>query len=551
MLEKNIYPNTSSKITWFSFNKVDPNIFYLCVFFVAIGSLILKVDEFNYFLGKFIWAEDGTVFLSKAQSLGLRAIIEPYAGYLHLYPRLVAQLSVFFDLLYRPLVILSGWLLAYLFMVFMFSKIAKRVGFSSVSVIFLIILVTCQPHYGENFFNLTNSQWMLGTALSLWTLTPGEDMRRRPFLKALLLILLSLTGPFSIILIPLLLLKLVVLKDWNINKLMYCIVFLGAVIQALFLSLSFREASIGTISVSPWDWFLSFFQILMFGANTINLLLLSIVFWTVLASSFVYKLIKKQDINKNLFMPTLLLAAALIFILAAQYSHKHNPLAVVALGGGNRYSWIPYALIFFVALWSTSSLRFVKILITLLMVAICIDNFHKVSSPNLQFESFAKFSKQHEVVIPIPPQMQAFPGWHIHGSPKKNDSPITGQILELGEEQFSFNELSSTPSKGELLLQANGNDPYLYFNHPINCPGSTDIGIEIHILRKTEGWIQLFWSESNSFVETNSLKRWYPENEIRAQFAFPSNGDSTFIRIDPINHSGSINIKEIKFFCLR
>jgi len=551
MLEKNIYSYIQPKTIWLAFNKTNSNLFYLCVFLVAVGSLILKLDEFDYFLGKFIWAEDGTVFLSKAQSLGLSAIIEPYAGYLHLYPRLVAHLSLFFDLLYRPLVILAGWLIAYFFMVFTFSRIAKRVGFSSTLTTFLIVIVTLQPHYGENFFNITNSQWLLGAALSLWTLTPNEDMRHRPFLKALLLILLSLTGPFSIILIPLLLIKLIFIKDWNANKLMYCIVFLGGVIQALFLSLSFREASLGIISLSPWDWFLSFFQILMFGANTIGLLLLAIMFWVVLGSSFVYKLVKKQYFSKDFFMPALLLTAALVFILAAQYSHKHNPLAVVALEGGNRYSWIPYALIFFVALWLTLSLRFAKILITILMGAICNYNFHRISSPNLQFESFAKFSKQHEVIIPIPPQMQAFPGWHINGAPKENSSLPTGQALTLEEGQLSFNELSSTPSNGELLLQSYGNDPYLSFNNPINCSDSTDIGIEIHMLRENEDWIQVFWSESNAYIEANSLKRWYPANEIRAQFAFPSKGTPSFIRIDPMTHAGSLHIKEIKFFCLK
>jgi len=551
MLEKNIYPYTPPKTIWFSFNKTNQKFFYLYVFFVAIGSLILKIDELNYFLGKFIWAEDGTIFLSKAQSLGLRAIIEPYAGYLHLYPRLVAHLSLFFDLLYRPLVILFGWLIAYFLMVFTFAKIAKRVGFSSVSVTVLIIMVTLQPHYGENFFNITNSQWMLGAVLSLWALAPGENMHRSPLLKALLLILLCLTGPFSIILIPLLLVKLILMRDWNTNKLMYSIVFFGGATQALFLSFSFREASIGTASSSPWDWFLSFSQILMFGANTISLLLLAIAFWAVLGSSFVYILVKKQDMSKALLMPALLLTAALTFILAAQYSHKHNPLAVVALGGGNRYSWVPYSLIFFVALWSTLSLRFAKILIALLLLAICNYNFHRVSSPNLQFESFAKFSKQHEVIIPIPPQIQAFPGWHLNAAPKKAIPLSTGQIVELEESHFSFNELSSTPSNEELLLQANGNDPYLSFNNPVNCSGSTDIGVEIHMLRENEDWIQVFWSESKAFIETNSLKRWYPANEIRAQFAFPSKGTPSFIRIDPMTHPGSLRIKEIKFFCLK
>lgn len=41
-----------------------------------------------------MWAEDGTIFLEDAASHGPRSLLEPYAGYLHFLPRVLAQLVV-------------------------------------------------------------------------------------------------------------------------------------------------------------------------------------------------------------------------------------------------------------------------------------------------------------------------------------------------------------------------------------------------------------------------------------------------------------------------
>lgn len=44
-------------------------------------------------IAQYLWAEDGSIFINQAHTLGLAALWQPYAGYLHLYPRLVALLA--------------------------------------------------------------------------------------------------------------------------------------------------------------------------------------------------------------------------------------------------------------------------------------------------------------------------------------------------------------------------------------------------------------------------------------------------------------------------
>ena len=37
-----------------------------------------------------LWAEDGSIFLTQDEQMGIRAWVEPYNGYLHILPRLIA-----------------------------------------------------------------------------------------------------------------------------------------------------------------------------------------------------------------------------------------------------------------------------------------------------------------------------------------------------------------------------------------------------------------------------------------------------------------------------
>jgi hypothetical protein len=40
-----------------------------------------------------LWAEDGSIFLTQDEQMGVRAWWEPYNGYLHLLPRLIAWIA--------------------------------------------------------------------------------------------------------------------------------------------------------------------------------------------------------------------------------------------------------------------------------------------------------------------------------------------------------------------------------------------------------------------------------------------------------------------------
>ena len=225
--------------------------------------------------------------------MGISSIWSPYQGYSHVYPRLIAFVANYFELIHRPLIMLAGWFMAYIFMFFVLIRKANNLGIGFSSSLFLVILVSLQPNYGENFFNITNSQSLLGATCQCLHLQANESFRLSTA-RFVLLLLLGLTGPFSIILVPVLFLKAIVLKDLKKNSWIYLVMLGCAAVQTLVIINSGRAAPEG-ISTAPWDWFISFFQIALFGANSLSAMGAALLFWVLL----IFVIYDKQNFNEE------------------------------------------------------------------------------------------------------------------------------------------------------------------------------------------------------------------------------------------------------------
>lgn len=523
--------------------------FYLFFVLVGLVALLPRIDSLDFFYGKYLWAEDGNVFLNQASDLGAAAILTPYAGYLHVYPRLIAAASQSFDLIHQPTALLAGWFGAYFILL---HSLLRSVFFQKKHISYLALLpvfMALQPNYGEVFFNITNSQWLLGAALCLYAIADSEIYRSSSIRLALLFIL-SLTGPFSVVLIPILIVKLILRKDWLECKPIYLTIFLGSIIQLATLLSSDRVKS-GAINSNSWEWVVSFLKILFFGANDTLTFLSAFSIWAILLYLISSNIYKERGVNTHTQIALMLLITAFLLIVAGLFSHKANPSAIVALGGGNRYTWVPYVLILTSVTFLINSRKLLGALFCSFFAFICYANFHKALSPNLQFESFAKFSKIDNVVIPINPQWPTYPGWHVAANRLKN-SLISARVeIALSPESVSFSGIDANFSIESVEVHATNADPIIFLLNEISCPGYSHAGLNIHLNRVAEGWLQLFWSATKNYNEIQSLRRWYPSGEIKAQFAFPLNDGKTHIRFDPMENVGSAEIKKIEFHCLK
>jgi hypothetical protein len=148
-------------------------------------------------------AEDAFVFFSGSRSAGWQAIGIPYAGYLHVLPRLFAAATTGLDPAIIPLVYSLWALLMWLGVAALcFHPRLKGTAGWALAVLFAFV-----PHTGEVLMSLTNIQWVTAFALVLWIVA---DDPLTPFGLALTcggLVVCGLSGPFVFFLVPVFLIR--------------------------------------------------------------------------------------------------------------------------------------------------------------------------------------------------------------------------------------------------------------------------------------------------------------------------------------------------------
>jgi hypothetical protein len=144
------------------------------------------------------WAEDG-MFYVDALVRGGGSLLLPYAGYLHLGPRLTALLAAGFDPLWAPGIftaVASAVLLGVLSLVLSERlPVAGRPWFA--------LAVVLVPDAREVFFNVTNLQWVLALGLVVLLLLPDPRTPAARVGDTLLALFGGLSGPFSLLFAPL------------------------------------------------------------------------------------------------------------------------------------------------------------------------------------------------------------------------------------------------------------------------------------------------------------------------------------------------------------
>lgn len=195
--------------------------------------IILFLHTPDVFINKMLFAEDGVIFFNQAQQYGVSSLLIPYAGYSHLILRLIALVASFFPVTIIPYIYLLFVTVLQFSTVFFTYKILKLQSYKYGLIIALFPLLV--PAGCEVYCNLTNLQWPLAFLTALSVACNWKNINK--YLLCTGLFLLALTGPFSVILIPVVILRMFVFKDIKINLFAYLSYFTGTFIQ-LFVLLS-------------------------------------------------------------------------------------------------------------------------------------------------------------------------------------------------------------------------------------------------------------------------------------------------------------------------
>ncbi|MDX2345356.1 MAG: hypothetical protein QNK11_00580 [Legionella sp.] len=522
---------------------------------LSVISTIPPLDS-QFWTGKYLWAEDGPVFANKAYALGFYSLWETHAGYIHLYPRIIAYLASFFPLLYLPYIYLFAWYAIFFAMIFMIILMCREYKINLIVTICLVLLIPFQPAGNESFFNLVNSQWLCGVFLPLFVYFYQNKAVKKQVFGYVGLFIACFTGPFSAFLLPVMFLYAAFKKGLKNNPLLYLIVFLGGVTQSVLILTDARVPLGFSHDVSAWGEAFNVF--LLFGAKTASEYSVVYLFWGLIVFSALLRLLHKNHSEKDKFCFFLMLYV-LITIFAALYSVKDNPALMLLMssigGGGSRYTFIPYTLMLVSAVIFTSEHKKIQCLIIMSIFLICAVHYNgQIRAKNLQFKSYALFSQYKDIIIPIHPQWDKFPGWHINTKHIKRDAG-NRQLKQYDYLMNSHTVINDTLSrksfsKGALVLYANSPDSRLIFTRKIICPKARAVGLEIKMNRNTADWMQIFWSRNLSFNHKHSTRRFYNDGEIVAQFAFPYDESGVYIRFDPMENNGKAIIKNISIYCI-
>jgi hypothetical protein len=160
-----------------------------------------------------VWAEDGSVFLRDAlEEHLLSTVVEPYGGYVHVIPRLIAAVAGAVPLEHAALVFSVGWAVA-VSLSALFIYFASAEVFRSTWTRFgLAVLAAFLPAAGSELLgNATNLHFYL-TYTCFWALIWRSEERGALVTRSIAVAAATLSDPLTILFAPLVIHRTVVRK---------------------------------------------------------------------------------------------------------------------------------------------------------------------------------------------------------------------------------------------------------------------------------------------------------------------------------------------------
>lgn len=363
----------------------------LAIFAVTLGLTFARMPL--RLTQGFLWAEDATIFLKGGYEAGFTSIFAPYAGYLHAVPRLIVALYASVGSPdHAPLVL--AWICAIMLAggaTLLFGAVYRQLGRLGAMCFALALILV--PQDGEIWLTVTNLQWVLGPVLLvlLWREFLTEPMlpARVFYLDAVLIVLLTLTGPFGLVFSPFVIgaaffkgRHVWPRRTWSL----FCAYGLALTAQMACLVHANSQGSLVNFNPADFHWFYSFFRffILDFIAPTPlndHLPGSAHIFELIVALGCGGFALYKTPGNFRLACVALLFLAILFWVLGiTRFGRTDLPMRWSM--GGSRYLYVPFVFCFwaFVIGLSKANGVYAKLAAGLLLLLVCISSASGFSS---------------------------------------------------------------------------------------------------------------------------------------------------------------------------
>lgn len=165
---------------------------------LLVGAAILFARKPDAFRTPQFWAEDGW-FYWWAVVDGWRALISPYAGYLHTFPRILAAVAAHLDPLWAPRIFVGAAFAATLYVAARACSDRCQLPLRAGCALAVVLV----PDAFEVLLNIVNVQSLLSAGLILLLISREPERRSQHVHDYVVAVLFGLTGPFSLLLAPL------------------------------------------------------------------------------------------------------------------------------------------------------------------------------------------------------------------------------------------------------------------------------------------------------------------------------------------------------------
>lgn len=503
----------------------------------------------------FLWAEDADLFLRQAIDLGPAAVVTPYAGYFHLYSRLVAWAATWLPASMYPAVLGGGWWLAYVGTCLLIIRWAQAMGLPAWLGIVAVVAVVLQPHGGEVFFSATNAQWWLGLYLFVHFIWLDQRQGAAAWLRCLdrvFIVLASLSGPFAFLVWP-----VIALRRWTEGKRfawhwLHAWVLLAGLLQlGSFLSGDRVHRHEGAVFHLD-QWAIAFARLLAFCADAP----MQMVFAVALLLMCALLAWRERRVDGAFATHDALIVSCCVgyLLLAGIWAHKFDPMQAVPQGTGSRYTWVPYGLVFLLTCRCASRAPWIaQAVVVLLLLGVCHMGHRPIQRGDLQYQAFTDFARIKPVRVPVHPQVESWPGWSLELARRDESAQATPRFVyspvHASRPEVQGGRIDAEPGGWRFISQAT--DPQIVFGRsPLHCEFGRSIGVEVRMWRDSPGWLQLFWSQDERFSGRRSLRRFYPAGPVVAQFAFRNSGRPIYLRLDPADAAVEALIESVDVHCL-
>ena len=344
----------------------DDALGYASAITIFVISLLIKTQKLAF--NPSLWGEDVKVYIRNALDNGTASVLMPVGGYNTLIQRLGALAVVFLPLRYAEITFHLFALGAGCFVaavVWRFSPIRSIAG----RLLACAALPFLPMNSLEIWFTLVNVQWYLAIALALILTSKLTTVSRPsgPLLAAVFL--MSLSGPFSILMAPAVVARALILRDFERGWPLYVVSASAILIQAATVAAQARGRLTAVPSDSVIAWVQGIFGNAVMGFFTTPTLLVIGLFVIIISAIWFWP---RADAALR-FQVVAILFIALAHIAAGYYSYKNYPELIGPYKLHARYFVIPYALgIVFMLSLGIGWTRYATIA---LVIAICAAGF--------------------------------------------------------------------------------------------------------------------------------------------------------------------------------